>query len=67
MFNLILINMENKNKELDALKNELAQKLLNEIIPECKNLFATKGFEATIGYAVNQGISFAINHIQKYI
>lgn len=59
--------MENKNKEIDALKNELAQKLLNEIIPECANVFHTKGFDAAIAYAVNQGISFAINRIKKYI
>lgn len=59
--------MENKNKEVDVLKNELAQKLLNEIIPECENLFIIKGFQATIVYAVNQGISFAVNRIQKYI
>lgn len=59
--------MENKNKEVDALKNEFAQKLLNEIIPECENLFIIKGFRATIVYAVNQGISFAINRLKKYI
>jgi hypothetical protein len=59
--------MENKDKELEVLKNELAIKLLTEIIPKCENLFSTKGFTAAITYAVNQGISFAINHIQKYI
>ena len=57
--------MENKDKEIDALKNELATKLLKEIIPESANLFHTKGFNAAIAYAVNQGISFAINRIKK--
>ena len=59
--------MEDKDKELDALKNELAQKLLNEIIPECASVFHTKGFDAAIAYAVNKGINFAVNHIKKYM
>lgn len=59
--------MENKDKEVDVLKNELATKLLKEIIPECENLFSTKGFNAAIVYAVNQGISFAVNRFKKYI
>lgn len=57
--------MEDKNKEVDALKNELAQELLNEIIPECANVFHTKGFDAAIAYAVNKGINFAVSHIKK--
>ena len=59
--------MENKDKEIAVLKNELAQKLLNEIIPECANLFHIKGFDAAIAYAVNQGINFAVNNIKKYM
>lgn len=59
--------MEDKNKEVDALKNELATKLLKEIIPECANLFHIKGFDAAITYAVNQGINFAVNNIKKYM
>lgn len=59
--------MENKDKEVDALKNELAQKLLKEIIPECENLLIIKGFRAAIVYAVNQGISFAVNRLKRYI
>lgn len=59
--------MENKDKELEVLKNELATKLLKEIIPESANLFYTKGFDAAITYAVKQGINFAVNHIKKYM
>ena len=59
--------MENKAKEREALKNELAQTLVKEIIPECANLFHNKGFDAAIVYAVNQGIHFAVNHLNKYI
>lgn len=62
-----IMENENKNKELDALKNEFATKILKEVIPECTNLVRTKGFDATIIYAVNQGISFAINCLKKYI
>lgn len=67
MYNLILIDMENKVEEREALKNELSTKLLKEIIPECENLFSTKGFTTAIVYAVNQGIHFAVSHFQKYI
>lgn len=60
-----MIDMENKDKKVDALKNELAQKLLNEIIPECASIFHTKGFDAAIAYAVNKGINFAVSQIKK--
>lgn len=59
--------MEDKNKEVDAFKNEIAKKLLNEIIPECASVFHTKGFDAAIAYAVNKGINIAVSYIKKGI
>lgn len=58
--------MDTKTKEerMNELEKEFREKY-KKVLPECAEMFATKGFDAAINYAMSQGVNFAVSFMKK--